>query len=88
MSADCVGTGCKAESLLKRIAELEAELLSALAQVEHNGNELTALRQKIEDAPVVAWLLNGKAYPEKQYSLVTYEEVLDQAPLIRKEDLK
>lgn len=46
---------CQCAEAEARVKKLEAELLSALAQAEHNGNELAALRKKIEDAPSVMW---------------------------------
>ena len=37
------------ESLQARVKELEAELLSALAQAEHNGDELAAAARRIAE---------------------------------------
>ena len=78
-----------------RIAELEAERdwlhhKSECLNMERKSQdrELAALRRKINEAPVVAWLCNGETYQVKQCSIITDEEFPDQVPLISKEDLK
>ena len=84
------------ESQAARIAELEAERdnfhmeyrMKCDVETKQLHEELAALRRKIDEAPVVAWLCNGETYQVKQCSIITDEEFPDQVPLISKEDLK
>ena len=97
------GVGDEAADLLEsqaaRIAELEAALQIAKhnEQCTHAANvnlckELAALRRKIDEAPVVAWLCEGKDIYGEYYCYVVSATPPDQdhvtiKPLISKEDL-
>lgn len=81
-------------ALCQRIKELEAQrdLLhhkSECLNMERKSQdkELAALRQRIADAPVVAWMLYGEAYSVKQRDVFTKIELPNQKALIKQEDL-
>jgi len=80
------------EQQAARIAELEEEFERQRTaygqQVGGLMDKLAALRRKIDEAPVVAWLYDGETYPVKQCSIVTDEEFPDQVALVKQEDLK
>lgn len=75
----------------ERIKELEAELLSALAQAEHNGDELAALRKRIEELETEklnAWLRDEEIQDLNQARLAAETELtalrqkIEDAPVV------
>ena len=77
---------CPEGAAAQRIKELEAETLAANQAMLKAVNEMLALRQRIDDAPVVAWMSPGKERLE--FSLPSTVYGSHTIPLISKEDLK
>ena len=90
------GVGDEAADLLAakdaRIAELELHAQAEFHRKHELQKELAALRRKIDEAPVVAWLCEGKDIYGEYYCYVVSATPPDQdhvtiKPLISKEDL-
>ena len=92
--AMCVIEGrCLSGEQYQRIKELEAALCEEVearskwyCEADRLKEELAALRQRIDDAPVVAWMSPGKERLE--FSLPSTVYGSHTIPLISKEDLK